>query len=136
MTSVFVDSDVCLDLLVSRKPFNAAAEQLFSLSDHKKIKVNISALSFANLDYILRGTYKVSETRKVLFRFKQFVTVLPVSDKIIELALASDFTDFEDAIQHYTAIEGKIQILITRNIRDYKKASIEVMTPESFLARL
>lgn len=136
MPNVFVDSDVCLDLLANRKPFNSAAERLFSLSDQKKIKASISALSFANLDYILRGTYKVNEARKVLFRFKQFVTVLPVGDKIIELALASDFNDFEDAIQHYTAIEGKIQILITRNIRDYKKASIEVMTPEAFLARL
>lgn len=66
-------------------------------------------------------------------KFKTLVQVLPVNDKIIDLSLASNFTDFEDAIQHYTAIENDIKILLTRNIRDYKNADITVMTAQQYL---
>jgi len=74
-----------------------------------------------------------SESRKLLLRFKTLVTVLPVNDKIIELALSSSFADFEDAIQFYAAIENNISILLTRNLKDFKKATIPVMTPQQYL---
>lgn len=65
-------------------------------------------------------------------KFKVLVKVLPVDDKILELALHSEFTDFEDALQYYCAIENGINLLITRNIKDYKHASIPIFTAESY----
>jgi predicted nucleic acid-binding protein len=59
--------------------------------------------------------------------------VLDVNSKIIDLALSSDFNDFEDAIQYYTATENGIKILLTRNLSDYRKAEITVMTAENYL---
>jgi hypothetical protein len=61
------------------------------------------------------------------------VNVLGVDDKIIGLSLNSEFKDFEDAIQYYTAIENNISTLITRNLKDYKYAQIAVITAEDFL---
>ena len=58
---------------------------------------------------------------------------LPLNDKIIQLAIASDFNDFEDAIQYYTALENNITTLITRDLKDFKKASIKVMSSEEYL---
>ena len=133
---VFVDTDVCLDLLLNRKPFNSAATKLFSRAHKGKFAIAVSALSFTNMDYVIRGQYKIAESRKFIARFKSLVGVLAVNDRIIDLALASDFSDFEDAVQYYTATENNISILLTRNLRDYKSANIEVMTPESFLARM
>lgn len=134
MTRIFVGTDICLDLLSGRKPFNRYAEILFSLADSGKIKICVSSLSFANIDYVLRSQYGATDSRKIISKFKTLVVVLSVDDKIIELALASDFNDFEDAIQYYTTIENRISCLLTRNLRDYKTAGIQVMTPESFLA--
>lgn len=136
MTKVFVDTDICLDLLSGRKPFNAFAEQLFSLADTGKLKVCVSSLSFSNIDYVLRSQYSGSHSRQIIGKFKTLVTVLAVDSKTIDLAIASDFTDFEDAIQYYCAIEHSISIFLTRNIKDYKKATIKVMTPDSFLLKL
>ena len=65
--------------------------------------------------------------------FKTLVTVLSITDKVIELALTSDFKDFEDAIQYYSAIENNIKVLLTRNLKDYKSALIPVLTAEQFL---
>lgn len=134
-TKVFVDTDICLDLLSGRAPFNSAAERLFTLADRKKIKIFVSALSFSNIDYILKAHFKKGDSRKILSKFKTLVNVLAVDDKIIDLAIASDFLDFEDAIQYSTAIKADITTLITRNLKDYKKAVIEVMSPEAFLSQ-
>lgn len=134
MTKVFVDTDVCIDLLSGRKPFNKTAEILFSLADTGKIRIYISALSFANIDYVLRSQYSTSHSRQIIGKFKTLVSVLSVDSKTIDLAIASDFTDFEDAIQYSCAIENNLTSIITRNIKDYKKASIKVFTPETFLS--
>ncbi|MGV3539737.1 MAG: hypothetical protein ACO1OQ_08000 [Rufibacter sp.] len=73
------------------------------------------------------------EVRRILSKFKVLVQVLAVDDKVIDLALPSKFKDFEDAIQYLTAIESGIKLLLTRNLKDYKKAEIPVQTPELFL---
>lgn len=136
MVKLFVDTDVCLDLLSGRKPFNMAAEVLFSLADKGQVELYVSSLSFANIDYILRSQFNTEQSRNIIAQFKTLVRVLAVDDKIIDLALASEFNDFEDAIQYYCALENELNILVTRNIKDYKKASITVMTPETFIAKL
>jgi predicted nucleic acid-binding protein len=136
MINVFVDTDVCIDLLSGRKPFNAAAALLFSLADQRKINICVSALSFSNIDYVLRSQYAGAHSRQMMGKFKTLVKVLPVNSKTIDLAIASDFNDFEDAIQYSCAIENNLTTIITRNTKDYKKSIIAVQTPETFLALL
>ncbi len=131
---MFVDTDVCIDLLSGRQPFNTTAEILFSLADTRKIKIYVSSLSFANIDYVLRSQYSTNHSRQIVGKFKTLVQVLPVDSKTIDLALVSDFNDFEDAIQYSCAVEHNLTTLITRNIKDYKKATISILTPEAFLS--
>jgi predicted nucleic acid-binding protein len=135
MTKVFVDTDVCIDLLSGRKPFNKTAEILFSLADNGKIKIYVSSLSFANIDYVLRSQYSTTHSRHIIAKFKTLVSVLPVDSKTIDLAIASDFNDFEDAILYSCAIEFNLTTIITRNTKDYKKATIKVLTPEIFVSK-
>ncbi|MFZ1678253.1 MAG: PIN domain-containing protein [Saprospiraceae bacterium] len=133
MDKVFVDTDVIMDLLTARKPFYDHAARLFSLADRAKVRIFVSSLSFANLYYILSKQYSANQARKKLFHFKTLVTVLAVTDKIVELAMTSDFKDFEDGLQYFTATENSIQIFLTRNLRDFKAAEISVLTPEQYL---
>ncbi len=133
MERVFIDTDVVLDLLEERIPFYRSAAQLFSKADQHEISILISSLSFTTIHYVLRKKYTSSESRKLLARFKVLVDVVSVDDKIIELALSSVIHDFEDAVQYYIAIENHATALITRNLKDYKKAALPVMTAENFL---
>jgi len=135
MRKIFVDTDVCLDLLSGRKPFNKAAEVLFSLADSGNVRVYVSSLSFANIDYVLRSQYSAANSRQILGKFKTLVSVLSVDSKTIDLAIASDFNDFEDAIQYSCAIENNLTTIVTRNIKDYKKATIKVLTPETYITK-
>jgi predicted nucleic acid-binding protein len=130
---VFVDSDIVLDLLSGRQPHYNYAAELFSLADENSIKLYVSSLTFANVNYILSKQLSAGQARKMLLKFKTLINVLSVNDKIIELALASDFADFEDAIQYNAAIENGITILLTRNLKDFKKADITILTAQQFL---
>jgi len=130
---IFVDSHVVYDLLSKREPFYPFSAALFTLAEKAEIKVHISALTIANLNYILSRQKSREEARQILRKFKLIVSVLPMNDKILDLALNSDFEDLEDAIQYYTAIENKIKILITRNLNDFKSATIPVMTAEEYV---
>ena len=133
MEKVFVDSDIVLDLLSGRQPHYNYAAELFSLADENSIKLYVSSLTFVNVNYILSKQVPAGQARKMLLKFKTLINVLSVNDKIIELALASDFNDFEDAIQYNTAIENGITTLLTRNLKDFKKAEIAILTAQQFL---
>lgn len=133
MEKVFVDTDMILDLLANRDSFYPPAAKLFSLADQSKIKLYVSSLSFSNLNYILSRQYSPTQSRKKLLQFKTLVNVLAVTDKVVDLALLSDFKDLEDGMQYFTAIENNIQIILTRNLRDFKSAEISVFTPDQYL---
>jgi len=133
MEKVFVDTDIVLDLLSARQPHYKYAAELFSLADENEVRLCVSSLTFANINYILSKQLSSAQARKMLLKFKTLVNVLSVNDKIIELALASDFNDYEDAIQYNTAIENGLTTLLTRNLKDYKKAGIAIQTAQQFL---
>ena len=133
--SVFVDTDIVLDLLAQREPFYDAAARLFSLAETDAICLSVSSLTFANLFYILRKQVSARHAHEVLRDFKQLVTVLPVDDATIEQALNADFTDFENAIQYFSALSAGCSSLLTRNGRHYRKATISIFTAEAYCAR-
>ena len=135
MDKVFVDTDICIDLLSGRMPFNKSAELLFSQADTGKIKICVSSLSFLNIDYVLLSQYSTTHSKQIIAKFKTLVQVLSFDSKTIDLAIASDFKDFEDAIQYSCALEHNLTTIITRNLKDYKKATIKVLTPETFLTK-
>ncbi len=135
MDNIFVDTDIILDLLSQREPFYEYSAYLFSEADSDKIKIHVSFLSFSNINYILSRQFSTVHARKKMLMFKTLVNVLPVTDKTVELALSSDFKDFEDALQYFTAIENNVKTLLTRNLKDYKTAEITVMTAEQYLKK-
>lgn len=133
--TLFVDTDIVLDLLARREPFYAAAATLFSHAETGDLSLSVSSLTFANLFYILRKQVSTRHAQEVLRDFKQLVTVLPVDDTVVDQALNAGFTDFEDAIQYFSAISAGCTVLLTRNVRHYKKAAISVFTAEAFLRK-
>jgi predicted nucleic acid-binding protein len=130
---VFVESDIILDLLAEREPHYIHAAKLFTLIDQQKVAAYTSPLIFADLHYLLKRLTSNATALKSLRKLKTLLTILPVDSKIIEQALNSDFKDFEDAIQYFTAVNNGIGFLLTRNLADYKKSKITVLTAEDFI---
>jgi predicted nucleic acid-binding protein len=135
MDRLFIDTNVMLDLLGEREPFYNSAAILATLADKGKIKIFVSALSFSTVFYILS---KYESTGKIIEKFRKFRVIsetVDLTNKIIDKALTSDFTDFEDAMQYFSAIEKDCNLLITRNVKDFKMADIPVMTPDEYLTK-
>ena len=133
MMKIFVDSDIILDLLAQREPHFEHAAKLFTLIDQQKIEAYTSPLIFANLHYLLKKLTSNASALKSLRKLKTLINILPVDERVIEQALNSEFSDFEDAIQYFTAVNNGINFLLTRNKIDYKKSKIAVSSSEEFL---
>ena len=135
MQRVFVDTNIVLDLLQKRDEFYPDAQDLFTLADRKEAHLYVSALTIANTHYLLSKFYNSNEAKKILLKFKVLVEVSTVNDKIINLSLASDFNAFEDGIQYYTAIENNMELILTRNKKDFKNSILPVLTAREYLRR-
>ncbi|MDQ5929025.1 MAG: hypothetical protein QG594_803 [Bacteroidota bacterium] len=135
MENIFVDTNVVIDLLAKREPFYKEAQDLFTLSDKKEVQLFISSLTFANAYYSIVRHHKEVDAKKYLSKFKVLVTILSLEDKAIELALASDFKDFEDGLQYFVAMDNEADVIITRNKKDYMNAKIPVMTAGEYMSK-
>ena len=133
MKKVFIDSDIILDLLAKREPHYIFAAKLFTLIDQGQITGFTSPIVFANLHYLLKKNTSNSLALKNLRKLKTLINILSVDERVIEQSLNSDFSDFEDAIQYFTAVNNGINLLLTRNKSDYKKSKIPIATAEEFL---
>lgn len=137
MQNLLIDTNIVLDLLAKREPHYSDAALLFSLADKENIKLSVNALTFANTNYILCKLLSVSEARDILGKFRVLVSILPLNDKIIDLALNdSNFPDFEDGLQYYTALENNQNFIISRDLKGFRKSVIPVMTAEQFFATI
>ena len=133
---IFLDTDVALDHLADRQPFAEYAHRILGLAETGEITVCVSSLAFSNLYYILRKPKGHADALSLLGKLKLLVRVSTVSESEIQAALSSQFKDFEDAIQHFTAkAEGNINAIVTRNQADYSRSEIPVLSPEEFLVR-
>ena len=72
-------------------------------------------------------------TRELLRKLRIIISVVSVDEKVVDLALNSKFTDFEDGLQYFTARENDIKIILTRNVKDYKEKELLIQTPEEYL---
>ncbi|MDA3904774.1 MAG: PIN domain-containing protein [Bacteroidales bacterium] len=134
MKKLFVDTNIVIDLLSYREPFYEEAAQLFSLADQKIIELSISSLTIANTSYTLLRQTNANTAKEILRKLRLIINILPLDDKIIGVALNDNsFSDFEDGLQYFTAIENNQDLIITRNLKDFKNFILPVLTARQFL---
>lgn len=131
MKRFFLDTNVLIDFLADRKPFSDAAAILFEAALKRKIQIYISAVSYNNIYYILNQKISHSQTLKLLAALHEMTTTVSVTTDTIDESIASEFKDFEDAIQYHCALSvPKIDAIITRNTKDFKKSTLAILTPQ------
>ena len=135
MKTLFIDSDIMLDVALYRKPFFLPASNLFELFNQKQFKAITSTVAFINTAYFL-NKFAPSMQIQSLKKLRSGISIVEANENIIDLALISEFSDFEDAVQYYAAKSAGADFIITRNIKDYKQSTIPVLTAEQFLRTL
>lgn len=136
MDIVFLDTNVVFDLLGERQPFYLSAAKIATLADQGDIRVVVSALTYSTVYYLLSKFEEKELVKEKIRKFKVIAETSDVTDKILDKGLSSLFSDFEDALQYYCAIQNGCNILITRNAKDFKESDIAVLSPDEYLSSL
>jgi predicted nucleic acid-binding protein len=133
ISKLFIDTNVMMDLLGERAPHYDTAAKIATLADKGKVKIVVSAFSYPTVYYLLTKFETSEKVKEKLRKFKIISEISDLDEIVIEKGLASNFSDFEDALQYNCALKADCDILITRNAKDFKGSSIPVMTGEEFL---
>ena len=130
---LFVDTNVMLDLLGERIPYYDSAAKLATLADAGELTIVVSALSYATVSYFLTKFENQEISKEKLRKFKVISDICSLDESVIEKGLNSNFADFEDALQYFSALYSGCNLLITRNGKDFKESYLPVMTAEEYL---
>jgi predicted nucleic acid-binding protein len=134
MENILIDTDVILDFFFDREPFAEFATDILNLCEENKLKGFTTPVIICNVYYLLRKTAKHEIVIEKIKQLLTIIDVLNINKEVVLDSLNSDFKDFEDALQNFSAVKnGKISIVLTSNIKDYKKSELAVMTPETYL---
>lgn len=134
--NLFLDTNVLIDLIDKREPFYDDIAVIASLAESKKFSLAVSSLSFVNTVYVVSRNIEEKLVLDALKKFRIICNVSTIDEIVIDKSLISNFNDFEDAVQYFSALHHKSEIIITRNKKDFKNSEIPVMSPTEFLATL
>ena len=136
MQRIFLDTNVVIDFLGERKPFYESVAKILTLADNKKIKIFTSPTTIATTYYILNRLDSSKIALEKIRKFKLLCDISVMDNEVIDKAIISNFKDFEDALQYFSAIATNCDLIITRNEKDFKSALIPILNCESYLQTL
>ena len=131
---VLVDTNVVLDVLLDRKPFAEAAAQVLALVEESRIEGFLCATTVTTIDYLIGQALAPDEARAALQRLLDLFEIAPVNRPVLEQALRSDVSDFEDAVLEQSARLVSVDAITTRNLKDFEKSSVTAFDPPELLS--
>lgn len=131
---VLLDTNIVIDIISARQPFFKESHDVVS-----KLLMNsdipcIGASAVTDIVYILR---KYIPDQNLRFqKIQAFMSLLEIEDtkkSTVEQAFLSEMKDYEDAVQFQTCVENSIDMIITRNTKDFTDSKIPAVTPADYL---
>jgi predicted nucleic acid-binding protein len=133
---VLFDLNVILDVLQERQPFFSTSASLLACVETGTIEGYLAAHSIATLFYLIQKDKSAAQARASITNLMQFMKIAPVDQTTVEQALNLDYRDFEDALQMISAVQCKVDYLVTRNKKDFQPALLPVAQPSDVLSVL
>jgi predicted nucleic acid-binding protein len=123
-------------MALDRQPFCREAKIIFQYMESEKIRGHISASTVTDLFYLLRKQIGWQNATQYILDLIEIVDILCVDKQTIIDALLSGRTDFEDAVQMQVAIENNMEVIVTRNVKDFPQlTSIQILTPTGLIEK-
>lgn len=134
---VLIDTNIILDYLLEREPFLQDAELLFDAIDSGRVIGYVTATTLTNIFYIARRqTQSVELARQAISTTLAIMVICSVNRAILESALASGLTDFEDAVQIFCAVYQGLEAIVTRDLQGFSSSAIPVLSVRQLLEQL
>jgi predicted nucleic acid-binding protein len=133
---VFIDTNVLMDVLTQREPFYMASAMVWSMAEKGTVCGLISVISFNNIYYIVRKQKNLRTAERLLINLRDTFVPIALNEQILNQAIDAGFSDFEDAIQYFSAVQSDADYLVSRNPKHFKKVDLPILTPDEFIAVL
>ena len=133
---MLIDANILLDVLQKREPHFGASALIWKLCETEQAEGCVSALSIANLVYVMRRELSPEQTKDVLEKLALIFRIVDLTAADLERAAQLRWDDFEDALQSAAAERIHADCIITRNIRDFRASRVIASTPSEYLARI
>lgn len=137
MIKAMLDSNVILDALTSREPFNEHAEQLFLMAANDDYDGCITANSMTDIYYLVCKSADMTVAKRALQNLLQLYTIVAVNSDDCEDALEGPIEDFEDSLVAVCARKVQAEYIISRDKAFLRADSpVPVIEPKDFLKKL
>jgi len=133
MDKLYIDCNILIDWLTDRQPFSIYANRLLTLIEKRLVIGIVSPLTLSNTYYIIRKHTNNKIANEFLNDAKILFDILDITKALTISAIENKHKDFEDDLHYYTAIENKLNFIITRNKKDFLHDKIKIMTAEEYL---
>ena len=133
MIKALLDTDVNLDFILQRQPFFAEADEIFLRCSNGDFEAYVCDITPVNIFYIGRKEIGRQPTVQAIADLLRMAKICTVEKNILQMALTSPITDYEDAVQHECAAAENLDAIVTRNTKDYKNSSVKIYSPSEFL---
>ena len=133
---LLIDANIVLDVLLNREQHCKDSSAVWKLCETEQAEGYISALTFANLVYVMRKELDPAQIKDVLTKLKLIFRFADFSASDMTTAAEMAWNDYEDAVQSATAERIRADVIITRNVRDFRQSKVIAFTPTEFIARI
>lgn len=132
--NILIDTNVILDAMMSREPWNKSAEKILIMAANKTISINISASAVTDIYYMVRKyLHSTEEAKKIIQSLLSLVHVLDVTSSDCVDAIASEIRDYEDAVIEAVVRRNEIECIVTRNVKDFEMCKVKIVEPDRFV---
>jgi predicted nucleic acid-binding protein len=131
---VLFDTNVILDVLLARRPHVRAAAVLLNYVDQGKIEGVVCATTVTTLHYLASKAVGAEKAIQHLRTLLEMFGVAAVDSSVLKSALELSFSDFKDAVLHEAGRASGVGAIVTRNTRDFAKATLSILSPDELLA--
>ena len=134
--NILFDTNVILDVLLDRQPFADDATRLLARVERAVVGGWLCATTVTTLHYLIARSSDDAAARQHVGSLLRLFEVAPVNRVVLEEAMASGFTDFEDGVLHAAARHVGADAIVTRNIKDFAVAELPVFAPDELVRML
>ena len=127
---ILFDTNVVLDVLLSRAPHSAIAIQLFRAVEQKRIQGYLCATTITTIDYLATKAVGKAEAKVAICALLELFSIAEVNQQTLKAATFSEFRDFEDAVLYHAGAYAGVDGFVTRNGKDFKTATHPIYTPD------
>ena len=133
---LFIDANILIDVLAAREPFCSTSSIVWKICETCQAEGIISALSCADLIYIMRKDLDPNDTENVLKKLDMIFCIEDLKGNDIKKAAALKWQDSEDALQSVIAERVGADLIVTRNTGDFTASRVKAVTPEKLISRI